>query len=205
MYPWDAVYTQEREVIQTSLFNIPTSMDTSDIINIFKNLKNLFWNDFTKDNLLVLFSNTFLSITASILFSTVFGTPRLHSTIKTWSETLTRVHFAFFTYYAYLFITYNNAREVLLFLSIGFVLLALSGHFTRRINTNLRFHTCTFTKKYCESHEKKTCSLKELIVDPNQCETPVEYIEAFNVIRSNIFISLIGLLTALISCFYFTK
>lgn len=159
-----------------------------------------------QENLVVLSTNVILSAFTSVLFSTVFGTPRLHSTIKMWSESLTRVHFAVFSFYAYLVVTYNDTRFIFMFLAMALLLVGLSGFFTKKINSNIEIlHKCTFTKTACVLQTRKDCKVKETIIDPHSCLTYQSYWTAFKIISANFLLALAGIGIALFTCFLFSK
>lgn len=159
-----------------------------------------------QDNLIVLSTNVILSVFTSILFSTVFGTPRLHSTIKMCSEILTRVHFAIFSFYAYLVVTYDDARFIFMFLAIALLLVGLSGFFTKKINSDIEtLHKCTFTVVPCTLQKRKDCKVKETVVNQYTCLTYQSYWTAFKIISPNILLAFTGVGIAILTCFLFSK
>lgn len=180
----------------------------SQVFAFFDALRANFWQQPQKENLAALATNLILGVGSSVLFSLTFGTPRLHSTLKLWSETLTRLQWAITSYYIYLTITNkDNAVFVIAFGALSFTLVMFSAWFTRTITTDIhKSHECTFTSVSCPVTDRRHCAFpKPIILDRNQCNNPIRWWQFIRILLPNFGIALASLATALFTALYFTR
>lgn len=167
-----------------------------------------FWQQPQKENLAALATNIILGGAASVLFSLTYGTPRLHSTIKLWSETLTRLQWAATSYYIYLMITNkDNAQFVVVFGAISFGLMVFSAWFTKGIVTDIdKKHICTFDSIQCPVTDRRNCSFpKPIIIDRNQCLTEITWWHFGKILFPNIVIAGLNTGLGLFTALYFQR
>ncbi len=184
----------------------------TNILEPLKTLILLLDNDSIKENLLVLFCAMLLSGSQSIAFSMLLHVPKVHTTIKLFTESVTKLFAGFITYFAYLLIRYQNENTVVDIRLIFFFLLTtiflgfIAAYRARTIVTDIEsLHDCEFKKLKCLKHETRDCSHPE-ILDPEtqfRCVEEMRYGKAAIIVMPSTFFFLISFLAALVSSFLF--
>lgn len=160
-----------------------------------------------RENLAVLASNVILGTSASVLFALLFGTPRLHSTIKLWSETLTRLQWAITSYYIYLMVTYKDQSQFIsVFWALSFAFVVFSGWFTRKITTEIQdLHNCDFTFEECPVKDRKQCKFPKAVVNSHDCLLPMSRGQFIRLLLPNFVCALLSLSVAIYTAILFFK